>query len=56
MTAENHKIMILDIKIHGIKDHIDSVKARNHKQRNKTKMVIIPLLPFQHTKGAMSPC
>lgn len=55
MTAENHKIGILDVKIHDLKDHIDSVKARNRKQRNKTEMVIASLLSRQHTEGATSP-
>lgn len=55
MTAENHKIMVLDSKIHDIKDHMDSIKARNCKQRNKTEIVVLSLLSFQHIEGTVGP-
>lgn len=55
MTAENHKIMVLDSKIHDIKDHLDSIKARNCKQRNKTEIVVLSLLSFQHIEGTVGP-
>lgn len=52
MTAENHKIMVLDSKIHDIKDHLDSIKARNCKQRNKTEIVVLSLIISTHRRNS----